>query len=156
MKFKVAYVPFDESFIVFCDGHILFSNLTEQKAKELSLALNTMEFQDIGKLSDKTIPHPKSGVYNFETVYDRFPRKKGKATGLKRLKSMKWTDAKYTALLRAADYYRHYCEVENVEEKYQLYFSTWVNRWEDWIPPEEAVKAGEPISFDEISKQMQL
>ena len=72
--------------------------------------------------------------FDFESVYKIYPRKLGKASGIRKLKSKVKTDEKYEQLKLAVEKYAAHCKRERIEEKFIMHFNTWCSRWEDWVP----------------------
>jgi hypothetical protein len=72
--------------------------------------------------------------FDFAVVYERYPRKKGKARGLISLKAQVRSAAEYQAVLRGVDAYAEEVARERTEAEFIPYFSTWVNekRWLDY------------------------
>jgi hypothetical protein len=73
--------------------------------------------------------------FDFERIYERYPRKIGKKTGIDRLKRKIRTADKYASLELAVENYRLYHERKQSERCYILHFSTFVNQWENYIDP---------------------
>ncbi len=70
--------------------------------------------------------------FDFEKIYKLYPRKINKATGIKWLKNNIKSRSRYERLLEAVNNYASHCINDGVEEKFQMHFSTWVRRFEDW------------------------
>lgn len=69
-----------------------------------------------------------------EDIYLLFPRKEGKAQGLKTLKKILKNEDIYKKLVRATSNYKKKLEAEKTPRKYTLLFSTFINgRWEDYL-----------------------
>lgn len=79
--------------------------------------------------------------FDFDAIYARYPRKIGKADGLKRLRASVRSEADYESLKRALDQYLAYIAqyVTPGEKKFIKHFSTWAGCWRDFAdqPPAE-------------------
>lgn len=69
-------------------------------------------------------------------VYRAYPRKEGKAGGLKRLAAQLASPEVAASALRAAENYASHCLAEGRELAFVKHFSTWVSEWRDWVKPE--------------------
>ena len=153
MKFKAAYVPADESWLVFGKDQILKVGLSEQDAKNLSFLLN----QGAWVVKDsETVREKTKEVFNFEEVYKHYPRKLGKKQGIGKLGKTIKTKEKYELLLEAVQNYAAYCKEHDTEEKYIKHFDSWVSIWEKWIPIDTEVSSLPAESFEELSTRAQL
>lgn len=66
-------------------------------------------------------------------IYSIYPRKEGKAAGMKKLMSLLNTPSAYAKISKAVSNYNNICVRERREPKYILLFSTFVNgRWQDY------------------------
>jgi hypothetical protein len=72
--------------------------------------------------------------FDFEALYARYPRKRGKTPGLKLCHKHIRSEADYALLGRAVDAYARECAGKDPE--YMLYFSTFMGRWRDYVQPE--------------------
>lgn len=68
-----------------------------------------------------------------EIIYQRFPRKLGKAAGIKRLKAQLKSPEDVEAVLTAVDRFVAYHRKLGTEAEYIPYFSTWTSSWRDWL-----------------------
>lgn len=149
MKFFCAYVPFTEKWIVFSGTTVVSPNLSEDQAARLAQALNAIE-ANYFEPKIRTIEE-----FNFEKIYEEYPRKLGKSLGIRRLQQKIKTKERYDLLLNAVINFKHVCEMAGTEEKFIPHFSTWVNKWEDYIPSNEAGGVKEDsLSLDDITKRM--
>lgn len=71
--------------------------------------------------------------FDFETPYQKYPRKLGKKKGIEKIKREIKTEQRYNLFCQAVNNYALYVEHEAVESKYIKHFSTFVGCWEDWI-----------------------
>ena len=79
-------------------------------------------------------PQADKPKLDFEMIYRMYPRKMGKASGLKWLREHVKSEKTFQELLGACNNYVHHLEQERVEEKFIKWFSTWVKTWRDWLP----------------------
>lgn len=156
MKFRVAYVPMDEFWIVFRENYICEDKLTEDEAFRVAHFHNTREWLSAKVEKEVTDRQVVSAVLNYDEIYNHFPRKIGKKVGIARLKAKVKSIEKFNLLLEAVKHYAAYCERESIDEKFIKHFSTWVNVWEDWIPLDTKVSSIPQLSFDDITKKTQL
>lgn len=70
---------------------------------------------------------------NFETVYEKYPRKVGKKRGMTILKSTIKTPERLLAACQAVENYRRYLSASKTEPRFIKYFSTFANEWTDWL-----------------------
>ena len=89
------------------------------------------------KDKDKEIDIPKP-KFDFEEIYNRYPRKLKKTEGIARLESMILTDADYQLLLLAVDAYCAYLKKEKTEAKFIAHFTSFIGTkkkqaWRDWL-----------------------
>lgn len=72
----------------------------------------------------------------FTQIYSEFPRRVGKAKGVKTLERLaresKEPDALLERILRATRNYSELCRIENTDEKFMKHFSSFVNVWSDY------------------------
>lgn len=81
----------------------------------------------------KEIPSAPTGAggFDFEAIYQAYPRKLGKKRGIQRCKSKVTSQAKFDQLKQAvANYARH---VAGKDLEYVKHFDSFMSNWEDWI-----------------------
>jgi hypothetical protein len=80
--------------------------------------------------------------FDFNLIYDAYPKKAGKAVGMKKLQSKIKTQSEFDKILHGAKNYSEYVLQNNIEQKYIKQFSTWVNQecWNDELETESQVK----------------
>lgn len=79
-------------------------------------------------------PSPSAPVFDFEGIYKRYPRKQGKADGLRACKRKIKTPEQFDLLILAVANFA--ASREGEDPNFTPYFSTWINKqWEDWITP---------------------
>lgn len=153
MKFRIGMFLPDESYFVMDSrsGYVIESGLTKHEAMALASYLNEGRFKHDGVtaeiLSDiNDAEHIRQNLVAmtlpFEEIYKLYPRKIGKASGIRWLKSHVKTQEKFEKVKAACERYSSYVKREGWEEKYIQHFSTWVKRWEDWATvTEEQLKS---------------
>lgn len=87
--------------------------------------------------------------FDLEAIYAVYPRKRGKASGLKALESRVRDAETYRRVLRAAEMFAKECKRKGTESDYIPHFSTWIHqqRWEDYSDvndADEKTRKGEP------------
>ena len=70
--------------------------------------------------------------FDFEKIYESYPRRQGKKLGLERCKRFIKTEKQYSELIRAIDNYSRYCSENNLEVRFVKLFATFMNEYEDW------------------------
>lgn len=75
----------------------------------------------------------KEKKFDFETLYQKYPRKIGKSKGLDICRKQIKTLGEYEELSQAIDRYKSYIAEHGTDPKYIKYFSTFMNHWRDWI-----------------------
>jgi len=79
----------------------------------------------------------KSDLEEFlQDHYERYPRKQGKAKGLERLRRNLKTLGDLGDFSRAVFHYCEHCDLNNLEPRFIMHFSTFANQWRDWINEE--------------------
>jgi hypothetical protein len=152
VKFKIGYIPRDESFIVFTGNQIIEKDLSEDAATRLAQFLNCQEYLNTDQKARAVRAQPLPD-FDFDRIYELYPRRIGKKTGIERLKKTITTIEKYELLESAV---RHYAsEMQNTEEKFIKHFSSWVSCWHDWIPEGVTTSSKESqLSLDDITNMM--
>lgn len=152
VKYFIAYVTRSETFIVFTGNQIIEKDLSEDAATRLAQFLNCHEYLNSDSRVKASKPQPLPD-FDFERIYELFPRRIGKKTGIERLRKTITTIEKYELLESAV---RHYAsEMQHTEEKYIKHFSSWVSCWMDWIPEGVTTSNQESqLSLDDITQMM--
>jgi hypothetical protein len=94
---------------------------------------NTTDFPD----SVKKVIHKNK--FDFDKIYNLYPRKEGKKKGLTICNKIIDTSEKYTDLLKAVENYVKHCKSFKTEIRYIKQFSTFMNCFEDWISPDKSL-----------------
>lgn len=105
------------------------------KVTECREMIALLEAQLSGQVA-KPVATVKNNELKFDltVIYKMYPRKIGKATGLKKLARRIKTQADFDNVFAAVNAYDRHCKNELIEDKFIMHFSTWVMRYEDWIP----------------------
>lgn len=88
-----------------------------------------------------------------EDIYKMYPRKRGKTKGMERLRSLLvGSDGRIDTdladqIMTSIQNYRKECVGR--EQHYILHFSTFMNRWEDFLE-EDVVDLGDPFELPEV------
>ena len=88
----------------------------------------TNERTNITNSTDTIVP-----IFDIDSIYSEYPKKVGKAAGMKKLQSVIKSQAIYEKVMQGVINYKNFCLEENTEQKYIKQFSTFVNgsHWED-------------------------
>lgn len=156
MRFYAAFVPSLGTWITCCDNTVIKDGLDQDEAERFVALLQGDETAPTLPVKPVKKPAEKS-YYDFETPYKKYPRKLGKATGMKWLKKHVKSDDKFMQFVAAVNFYAKYVSDRNVEEKYVMHFSTFARRFEDWTPDkfEETVKKPQ-FDYDEMSSRINV
>jgi hypothetical protein len=92
------------------------------------------------------------GVFDFDSLYQKFPRKQGKQRGLKLCRQKIKTETAFKELELAIRNYTEYVQKNKTEQKFIKHFSTFMGEWEDWIRPEPDVLS---VKTKQVSAQKQ-
>ncbi len=90
------------------------------------------------------------GIFDFEAVYNRYPKKLGKSDGLKRLKKTVRASADYNDLNFAMDNFLKHHELKKTKLEFIPYFSTWASTWQDWVNYEATIDNSNQPDFSGI------
>lgn len=93
----------------------------------------------------KAAPKPKEqrvSQEDFEPIYQLYPRKIGKASGMKRLVAQFNADPslQLSQFEAAVKQYVDYCEEQQLEEKFIKHFSSFVSNWFDFYEMRKRLK----------------
>lgn len=81
--------------------------------------------------------------FDFESLYQQYPRKIGKQSGMRRLNSRIKSESQFLAFKKALTNYLAHLEINAAEKRFVKHWSTFVNQYEDWIdyePEDETQK----------------
>lgn len=150
MKFYAAYVPVKEYWIVLSGDNVVQNDLSEDAASRLVQFMNAAEYLNTDQ--KQKFHRPVKVEFDFDSIYAEYPRKIGKKTGYERLRKKITTIEKFNLFCDAV---RNYVKMTaGQEEKYILHFSSFVNRWEDFIPEDHIQTEAVQTSIDDITKLM--
>ena len=79
---------------------------------------------------------PANLVFDFQEIYRKYPRKRGKDRGLRACEKQIKTEADYRDLQTAVARYKESVRRDGTEMKFIKHFSTFMGDWRDWIDPE--------------------
>lgn len=126
----------------------LKSNIHQASTKQIQASSSySSKEEDIVNSSTNLLVQSKSisPVFDFESLYKKYPRKNGKSRGMKScLKEIK-TQAQFDALAFAIDCYVGYLEKNKIhDQKYIQMFSTFMGSWRDWLDKDAGTSLIEP------------
>lgn len=93
--------------------------------------------------SSKTSFDGQRNKFDFNSLYQKYPRKVGKQQGIAKCKVQVKTPEDFDLLSKAIDNYTAYCKKQGTEAKYIKHFSTFMTSWRDWLDD----NAGDSDSF---------
>lgn len=115
-------------------------NRTEENRREKKTTLDGN--------AEKQLTMPSAVVervrFDFETLYKSYPRKEGKAVGLKKCKVEIKTPADFELLKKAIQSYLNFCTTNKTETRYIKHFSTFMTSWRDWLDEETGTAITQP------------
>lgn len=85
----------------------------------------------------------KETLFDFESLYQQYPRKLGKKTGMRRLQRAVKSRQQFEEFKTALTNYLAYLEINAAEKRFVKHWSTFVSQFEDWIdyePEDETQK----------------
>jgi len=85
------------------------------------------------KVKEKEADANASESFNFDAIYQEYPRKEGKMNGINKLKKIIKSQDQFNLVLEASKKYNRHCKDFKIETRYIKLFSTWVNgeHWND-------------------------
>lgn len=81
---------------------------------------------------------PAVSPQDLERIYQAYPRKDGKAAGMRKAKTQIRSQDRLCQLERAVENYTRKVELEATSPQYVKHFSTFMNCWEDYLDPSVA------------------
>ena len=111
-----------------------------EKQKDSSTYVVHMENENENENKDKT----KS--FDFEKIWNRYPKKDGKKAAFRHFKVSVKTDDDWNNINKALD---NYMNSENYKKGFIKNGSTWFNNWQDWIDWQEPDQQEKRIILDE-------
>lgn len=85
-------------------------------------------------------------IPRLEMLYAKYPRKRGKSIGMKKVVAQCKTEEDLLLLEQAIANYRKNLIKEGTESKFVMYFSTFMTQWRDWL--DEDVGTVEEMKVD--------
>lgn len=112
---------------------------TQSKYTATRLAVSRLEEFHILKSYSRNVPVPRveksrvENTWDIEAIYNAYPRKDGKANGLKKLQKIIKSTEQFNEILNGAQKLKEFHEAKGTEQRFIPLFSTWVNaeRWKD-------------------------
>lgn len=80
-------------------------------------------------------PNGERKSFDLDKIYQTYPRKQGKSSGLRKLKGMIKTSEDYESLKIAIERFVEFHRSKHTEPQFIPHFSTFVNQWRDWLDP---------------------
>jgi hypothetical protein len=113
---------------------LLDSDFKKTRSRRVDDALETVPDRDRDKDKDIYKAEPKNPVlkFDFEIAYNLYPLKKGKLTGINKLKRDIKTQADFNLLLLSIKNYANDVRNNRTELKFVKHFSTFTGCWRDW------------------------
>ena len=90
---------------------------------------------------------------DFEAIYKIYPRKEGKARGMKALNARIKDKETYDRVMLAAMNYAELCRMRGTEKQFIKMFCTFVNNWTDY---EDISEIAEPVARDKTTNNRLL
>lgn len=90
-------------------------------------------------------------MFDLNALYLKYPRKRGKTPGIKKLTKDITTQADYLSLEVAIENYSK--TVAATDPKFMLHFSTFAAQWRDWVDAEPETNFSvnvKPVNLDEL------
>lgn len=106
----------------------------DQSVQQIRLEEIRIE-ENINNMSDSPTVEPRR-VFDFESLYKKYPRKEGKQKGLIICKAQIKTEIDFSLLSKAIDSYITHCSKNITDPKYIKMFSTFMGSWRDWLDPQ--------------------
>lgn len=124
------------------------SNTTRTAPEPLTL---TLSLDTINKPQTGGAPLPsvaecvglesdKKAQFDFEKIFEAYPRPLGKKDGLVIAKRSITTQENYEKLATAVNNYAEHMKREGTELKHIKYFSSFMTSWEDWVTPPKQLR----------------
>ncbi len=73
--------------------------------------------------------------FDFESLYQKYPKKIGKAKGVAKCRAEITTQEDFDLLATAIERYRSHCKAKGIEEQFIKHFSTFMGSWREWLDP---------------------
>lgn len=77
-----------------------------------------------------------TSVFDFEPLYQKYPRKEGKTRGIAKCVKEVCTKEAYEELSVAIDRFAKQCRQRGTESRFIPHFSTFMGTWRDWLDPQ--------------------
>jgi hypothetical protein len=116
--------------LIIKDNHTKNLQATSKKvSKNLPLEQNRTDKNRTDKITNKKL----KSKFDLEKIYNAYPKKVGKAVGIKKLTEQVKTEDDFLKALSGAENYAEYHKRSETDPQYIKLFSTWCNQecWED-------------------------
>jgi hypothetical protein len=100
----------------------------------------TIQYSTVHNTTEQnnTYPHfePNENVYDFESLYKKYPRKMGKKKGLDKAKRLvKNNPSAFDDISKAIDRHNEDFKKSKKDLQFIQHFDTFINNYEDWLDP---------------------
>lgn len=124
------------------NGAIIINAITDCQLTDSKLSIDNTTYKQTNKhnaqkliAAPKGTPSPNGELdkFDFDRIYQQYPRKLGKKQGMLVCRRQITTQAKYDALQTALNNYKAEIERLGTKPEYIKHFSTFMNNWEDYL-----------------------
>lgn len=115
---------------------VLFKKLEKHQCIQVRVLgkYSTLHYNTIQNTNVQTAVRTIQPVqFDFNAVYQKYPRKQGKQLGIKRCLAQIKTQKSYDDLLLAIENYKKYLAQNKIEKQYVKMFSTFMTSWKDYL-----------------------
>jgi hypothetical protein len=118
----------DKLYTIYCPKLL---EIKDNHTRNLQVKTKSLAPRKEKKRKEKNIS--KKSNFDIDLIYAEYPKKVGKAAGIKKLHSAIKTQSDYDKVMCGVKQYKQFCLDENTDQKYIKQFSTWVNNecWND-------------------------
>lgn len=96
-----------------------------------------------------------TSIFDFEKIYEKYPKKMGKERGLDACVKEIKTQEEYNSLLKAIDKYNQH--IKGTDPRYIKHFDTFMETWKDWLDPNVGkVKTSNDYPFQELKPKQEI
>lgn len=126
------------------------SNPAVQKIEPNALQCITMQFNTKHK-------NTNTCAFDFDSLYQKYPRKLGKTAGLIKARAQIKSQAEYDDLSLAIEKYSEYITREKTEPQFIKHFSTFMTSWRDWLDTGVgAALDAKKLSDDKLMRELEM
>lgn len=105
---------------------------------------------------ERTNVRTNMSEFDFETVYNFYPKKEGKTKGIEFCKSRIKTEEDYQLLLKAVNRYSKECRDERREKKFIKQFSSFMSVWRDYAYDDQSPALNQNRTPSGMPKELTL